>query len=186
MALVYTEISFELREISLKNRPKELYRASKKGTVPVLITSDNLVIDESLEIMLWSLENNSKQQWLKDNYNQDLDIINNNDTEFKKWLDRYKYHERYTEQPKIYYRDECCKILDIYENKLIDYQYILKNSIGLVDIAVFPFIRQFANVDHDWFNDYYNKLPSWLEKISSSELFTQVMKKNELWVEKEI
>jgi len=186
MALAYTDISFELREISLKNRPKELYRVSKKGTVPVLITSDNLVIDESLEIMLWALESHSKQQWLKDNYNQDLNIINNNNTEFKKWLDRYKYHDRYPEQSRKYYRGECCNILDVYENKLSNTKYILKNSISFVDIAVFPFIRQFAYVDYDWFSDYYNNLPSWLEKISSSDLFIQVMKKNELWDEIEI
>ena len=63
-------------------------------------------------------------------------------------------------------------------------KYILKNSISFVDIAVFPFIRQFANVDYDWFSDYYNNLPSWLEKISSSDLFIKVMNKNELWNEK--
>ena len=186
MALNYTNVLFELREISLKNRPKELYQASRKGTVPVLITSDNLVIDESLEIMLWSLQNDSRQLWLKDNYSQDLDIIINNDTDFKKWLDRYKYHDRYPEKSKIFYRKECCNILDIYENKLVDSQYILKDSIGLVDIAIFPFIRQFANVNHDWFNNHFNKLPIWLDRISSSELFIQVMKKNELWIGKEI
>jgi glutathione S-transferase len=186
MALAYTDVLFELREISLKNRPKELYEVSKKGTVPVLVTSDNLVIDESLEIMLWSLKNNSKQKWLKDNYSEELDIININDTKFKKWLDRYKYYDRYPGKSKAYYRKECCNILDIYENKLSNSQYLLKNKISLVDIAVFPFIRQFANVDQDWFNSFYKKLPTWLHSISSSELFAKVMEKNELWVGKEI
>ena len=66
MALAYSNISLELREISLRDRPNELYKASSKGTVPVLITSDDTVIDESLEIILWTLKNNPNQTWLSD------------------------------------------------------------------------------------------------------------------------
>ena len=70
MALAYTNVKVENREISLKNRPKELYEVSQKGTVPVLITIDGLVIDESLEIMLWTLKNNLNQTWLIKNHNK--------------------------------------------------------------------------------------------------------------------
>ena len=78
MALAYTNIKLEIREISLRNRPRELYQASKKGTVPVLITTDGLVIDESLEIMLWTLKNNSDQTWLTENHNEEIEMINRN------------------------------------------------------------------------------------------------------------
>ena len=70
MALAYTNVKVEIREISLRNRPKELYEVSQKGTVPVLITIDGLVIDESLEIMLWTLKNNLNQTWLIKNHNK--------------------------------------------------------------------------------------------------------------------
>ena len=91
MALAYTDIHVEIREISLRDRPEELYQASKKGTVPVLITLDGLVIDESLEIILWSLKSNSKQIWLSDNSDLEMNLINQNDTIFKKWYGWYFY-----------------------------------------------------------------------------------------------
>ena len=107
MALGYASINVELREISLRDRPKELYKASKKGTVPVLITVDGLVIDESLEIMLWTLKNNLNQTWLIENDNEEIEMINRNDVLFKKWLDRYKYNDRYPENSKEYYQKKC-------------------------------------------------------------------------------
>ena len=104
MALLYSEIKVEIIEISLKNRPKELYEASKKGTVPVLITSEGEVIDESLEIMLWALRNNKNQTWISADGNYEIDLINKNDFLFKKWLDKYKYFDRYPKFSKEYYR----------------------------------------------------------------------------------
>ena len=181
MALAYTNLQVELREISLRNRPDELYKASKKGTVPILITIDNIIIDESLDIMLWTLKNNSTQTWLKDNYIKDIEMININDTTFKKWLDRYKYHDRYPENSKEYYRENCNKILSLYENQLNVSKYLRRDTISIADIGIFPFIRQFANVDYNWFISNYSKLTIWLEEISSSTLFVQIMKKYELW-----
>ena len=184
MALAYTDIQVEIREISLQNRPEELYEVSKKGTVPVLITIDGLVIDESLEIMLWTLKNNLNQTWLIDNHNKELEMINKNDVLFKKWLDRYKYHDRYLENPKEFYRKKCSDILSKYENQLHSRKYLLRDGISIVDIAIFPFIRQFANVDYQWFENNYNKLTFWLEEICSSNLFIEVMKKYEIWNKK--
>ena len=103
MALAYTNIDVELREISLRDRPKELYDVSSKATVPVLITLDGLVIDESLDIMLWSLKNNSNQTWLPEDHKTEFDMIGKNDIVFKKWLDRYKYHDRYPENSKEFF-----------------------------------------------------------------------------------
>ena len=184
MALAYTDVQVEIREISLQDRPEGLYKVSKKGTVPVLITVDNLVIDESLKIMLWTLKNNLNQTWLTKNFNQELEIINRNDVLFKKWLDRYKYHDRYPENPKIYYRKKCDNILSDYENQLNNTKYFLRDSISIADIAIFPFVRQFANVDYQWFENNHKKLTSWLKKICSSNLFIQTMIKYEIWNDK--
>ena len=181
MALAYTDVQVEVREISLQNRPEELYDVSKKGTVPVLITIDGVVIDESLEIMLWTLKNNLNQTWLIENHNKEIEMINRNDILFKKWLDRYKYHDRYPENSKEHYRKNCSDILSDYENQLNNTKYCLRDSISIIDIAIFPFIRQFANVDYQWFKNNYIKLTPWLEEICSSNLFIQIMKKYEMW-----
>ena len=181
MALAYTHVQLEIREISLQNRPEELYEVSKKGTVPVLITINGLVIDESLEIMLWTLKNNLNQTWLIENHTKEIEMINRNDIFFKKWLDRYKYHDRYPENSKEHYRKKCSDILLDYENQLNNTKYILRNSLSIVDIAIFPFVRQFANVDYQWFENNHKKLTSWLKKICSSNLFILIMKKYEMW-----
>ena len=184
MALAYTDVKLEIREISLRNRPEELYQASKKGTVPVLITLDGLVIDESLEIMLWTLKNNLNQTWLMENSEQELELINRNDVSFKKWLDKYKYHDRHPEYSKEYYREKCADILSDYEDQLGNKKYILRDNISIADVAIFPFVRQFANVDYLWFESNYSKLTNWLEKICSSDLFIQIMEKYEMWDKK--
>ena len=181
MALAYTHVQLEIREISLQNRPEELYEVSKKGTVPVLITINGLVIDESLEIMLWTLKNNLNQTWLIENHTKEIEMINRNDILFKKWLDRYKYHDRYPENPKKHYRKKCDDILLDYENQLNNTKYLSRESISIADISIFPFIRQFANVDYQWFENNYTKLTVWLEDICSSNLFIQIMKKYEMW-----
>ena len=181
MALAYTNVKVEIREISLRNRPEELYQVSPKGTVPVLITKDGLVIDESLEIILWALRNNLNQTWLIENHNKEIEMIDRNDILFKKWLDRYKYHDRYPENSKKYYREKCDGILCEYEDQLNNTKYLLRDSISIADISIFPFIRQFANVDYQWFESHYAKLTIWLEGICSSKLFIQIMKKYEIW-----
>ena len=181
MALAYTDTKVEIREISLKNRPEELYEASKKGTVPVLITTDSSIIDESLEIMLWTLKNNLNQTWLMEDDKEEMTMISRNDILFKKWLDRYKYYDRHPENPKEYYRKKCSEILYDYEEQLNNTKYFLRDSMSIADIAIFPFVRQFANVDYQWFENNYNKLTIWLEDICSSNLFIQIMEKHELW-----
>jgi len=180
MALSYCEVEVELREISLKDRPPSLYKISKKGTVPVMITKDNIVIDESLDIMIWALERNHNQTWLNKD-NKEMSLINLNDTEFKKYLDRYKYHDRHPQNSKESYRNKCNTILEEYEKTLIKSQYLINDNINIADISIFPFVRQFANVDYTWFENNYVYLSRWLKNISSSEIFTSVMKKYDTW-----
>ena len=129
MALAYTNIEVELREISLRDRPQALYNVSQKGTVPVLIINDDIIIDESLDIMLWSLKNDKDQTWLSKNSNKEIELITINDTTFKKWLDRYKYHDRYPENSKDYYRDKCATILSEYDRQLCNTKYLLRNKM---------------------------------------------------------
>ena len=177
MALSYSKVSVEVKEILLNNRPPELLAVSIKGTVPVLCINDTTVLDESLDIMKWALIQNDPNLWIHYNKEMQFDIIEENDNEFKYWLDRYKYYDRYPENNRDYYRAKCDRYLTRLNQLLEKNQYLLKNKLLLVDVAIVPFIRQFANVDKYWFKETYAKLSSWLNNIIESKLFTSVMDK---------
>ena len=177
MALAYSEITVDLREISLKNRPKSLYELSKKGTVPVLCINDSKVIDESLDIMLWSLKNKDSNGWINNDLDFQLEIIQNNDTDFKHWLDKYKYFDRYPEKNRDYYRSRCNDSLIQINDMLMKNKFLMGDSLSLVDIAIFPFIRQFSNVDQKWLYVNHENIFIWLEGLLKSELFISVMNK---------
>ena len=177
MALSYSQVSVEIKEILLNNRPPELLAVSIKGTVPVLCINDTTVIDESLDIMKWALIQNDPNLWIHYNKEMQYDIIEGNDNEFKYWLDRYKYYDRYPENNRDYYRAKCDWFLTKLNQLLEKNQYLLTNKLLLVDAAIVPFIRQFSNVDKYWFKKTYVELSSWLNNIIESKLFASTMDK---------
>lgn len=180
MALSHTKIKLEVREIVLKDRPSSLYDISPKGTVPVLQLLNKDVIDESLDIMIWCLKN-SNSDWINFKLDDQLFIINQNDNQFKYWLDRYKYFDRYPDNNQRHYQIECEKFLNQYEGFLNRTEYLIDNKLRLVDVALFPFIRQYANVDQADFKKKFIELNIWLEKIIESDLFISVMNKYPVW-----
>ena len=179
LALYQAGIDYESIEISLKDKPGDFLALSPKGTVPVLVQSDGKIIEESLEIMLWALNINDREHWvLKDN---DLcqKLIFENDFNFKKNLDKYKYADRFPEHSKEYYRSQCEIFLNALEEKLQFKLYLIEDRISIADIAIFPFIRQFRLVDENWFlNSKYDALKKWLQGLINSRMFKEVMKKN--------
>ena len=181
ISMYYSKINYEHREILLKDRPKKLYNLSPKGTVPVLNLPDGKVIDESLDIMKWSISVNDPDSWLADNISDQLNAIRINDHDFKKWLDKYKYHDRYPEFPVQYYKDKCEGILNSLEKKLDEENFLFSQKISLGDMALLPFIRQFANVDIIWFNGRFVNLSKWMGELIESEVFQSMMKKYEIW-----
>ena len=181
MAMAYSKISYEHREILLKNRPKDLYRISKKGTVPVLKLVDGTVIDESVDIMKWCIKQNDLDGWFEDNYTLQNRFIKNNDTEFKYWLDRYKYHIRYVENSFEKYQKEVEAFLIKYNLILQEKRFLMGKKLSLVDVALMPFIRQAAHVNIGWFTQNFPALSEWLEKLKVSPLFLSIMKKYEIW-----
>ena len=84
MALSHANISVELREILLSDRPDELYAISPKGTVPVLELPDGRVIDESFDIMEWALSQ-TQTDWMEIDLDKQLAMIKVNDEAFKPW-----------------------------------------------------------------------------------------------------
>ena len=179
MALTQINLTLELREILLSDRPKELYDISSKGTVPVLFLKNGEVIDESLDIMLWCFKKINGQI----DYSSQLELIKIIDGDFKYWLDRYKYHDRFPEYPQVYYRDKCVDILNNIENILGNKPFIINNNIQFTDMAIFPLIRQFVYVDRLWFSDRFQALTEWYLEIQISSIFTSVMEKYNLWEE---
>ena len=182
MVLLSCGIDFDIFEISLKDKPKQMIEISPKGTVPVFVYKD-LVLDESIDIMNWATEQKNNTS-IKINPN-DLAIIktliNSNDGEFKNKLDLYKYTSNKEASLKKRYRKECEVYIRNINERLETHKYLLSNKFGYLDMAIFPFIRQFFNVDLKWFEEAsYNNLKNWVERISISDLFIQVMKKPEI------
>ena len=180
MVLSYMEVSVELREVLLNERPQSLYKISSKGTVPVLLLKDGKVLDESLDIMQWAIKQ-GEQKLYEDKLNEQNQLIKYNDTKFKYWLDKYKYHVRYLEHSREYYQRKCSKTLAEYDMRLRENEYLMGDRIRLADIAIFPFIRQCANVDQNWFNNKYPNLNRWLEIWKQSRVFKSVMMKYNQW-----
>ena len=183
LAIVNSAISVELREVVLRNKPQQLLDISAKGTVPVLLLPDGTVIDESLDIMYWALAQNDPDNWLANDLTEDIkQLIQDNDGEFKYYLDRYKYADRYPEQHETYYREQAEQFLIDLENRLSQHRFLCSDNISLADMAIFPFIRQFANVNTDWFQSSgYTYLNQWRQQHIESELFTSIMDKYPAW-----
>ena len=182
MAIAYASINLEVREVSLANKPPEMTHISPKGTVPVL-QLDNRIIDESIEVMAWALEQSDPDNWLAlDLQQQQQTLIEENDNSFKAWLDKYKYWDRFPEQSQQAYRGQAETFISKLDKNLIEHRYLLGNKICMADIAIFPFIRQFAFVDKDWFDQAnFPALQRWLTEFLDSHLFAQVMKKHSVW-----
>jgi len=191
MALAHAKITYELREVVLRDKPQDMINKSAKATVPVLIlcggTSEETVIDESLEIMHWSLDNADPKGW-RDFSNTALDsmadLVERTESEFKPLLDRYKYAVRFPESTAEQYRLRATEFLNGLESQLQagDKMFLFGERLSYADVALFPFIRQFANVDLGWFEQApYPALRTWLEQRLQQPEFVAVMNKYSPW-----
>jgi glutathione S-transferase len=179
MAIASSGIQVILREISLRDKPQSLRDISAKATVPVLLTAEEKIIDESLDIMMWALRQSDPNAWLS---NINYALIENNDGPFKQWLDRYKYADRYPEQSQQFYRQQGEQTLLMLEQTLVNSAFLSGNSVTLTDIAIFPFIRQFVSVEQGWFEQApYPKTRQWLDYLLATELFQLTMYKYSPW-----
>lgn len=182
MALWIAQIVVELREVKLADKPPQLIEASAKATVPVLVLPDSSVVDESLAIMRWALGQNDPESWLD---GDDRELIERNDGPFKHHLDRYKYPNRYEDEPDngtVDHRAEGLAILRDLDHRLANERQLCGDGRSLADIALFPFIRQFANTDRQWFDAQdLPDLKRWLEGHLQSDLFKSVMPKFDPW-----
>ena len=183
LGLLFADLPVELREITLKNKPAKMLAISPKGTVPVLQLADGVVIEESRDIMEWALEQQDPQELMNPKtLHQGNTLIEQNDQEFKHWLDRYKYADRHLEMTQTEYRQKGEAFLQILEALLTKNTYLLGDSVTIADIGIMPFVRQFAHVDRDVFYSLpYPKLQIWLKNWLAHPLFIQAMTKFQPW-----
>lgn len=183
MAILASGVQVELREILLRDKPANMVEASPKATVPVLLLSDGSVIDESLDVMHWALRLNDPENWISAGA---LSLIEHNDGPFKAALDRYKYANRYKEEEidTDQQRAICAATFETYENRLSTHPFLMGDAPNIADNAIFPFVRQCANVDRDWFDSQpWPQLQKWLAGFLSSDRFETAMQKFAPWAD---
>lgn len=177
--------SLKLREVVLKDKPQAMLDISPKATVPVLLLQDGQVIDESLDIMLWALNQNSElsDQLYPSHLQADIKkLISENDGPFKWALDRYKYSDRF-EESEAFYREKAGVFLTVLDNMLTHHDYLFTDNLTLGDLSVFPFVRQLAHVNKDWFyQSDYTFLIKWLDGLLESDVFKSIMTKYTKWL----
>lgn len=177
----------ELREIVLRDKPAHMLEMSPKGTVPVLIMPDGRVIDESLDIMLWALSLQDPLCWLNPNegsLDQILELIAHMDGDFKRHLDRYKYATRYEDADELIERGMALVALDPLAERLKQRPQLFGSKISLADIALFPFVRQFANTNRTWFDQAApSPVVNWLRGHETSQLFSDIFRRWMVWKE---
>ena len=186
MALCLSKIIVELREVSLRNKPQSLLEISPKGTVPVLLLDDGSIIDESIEIIEWCI--NNKKDMFKDTLNKDQELFTEYaiklfDEKFKFHLDRYKYASRYENVDAASHKDACLDILKTLDKNINNTKWFFTNNINKIDISVLPFIRQFRIADPEWFdaNQDIPNIQIWLKNFLQSKLLNIVMVNFEVW-----
>jgi len=182
MALHDAGIQCEVREVDLKDKPQALRGISAKATVPALRLPDGRVIDESLDIMAWALIQNDPAGWLQPDHSAMLQLIEQNDSHFKYHLDRYKYPERYGEQNGETHFRQACDVLAALEQRLTQSVFLFGDSASMADVALFPFVRQFAAVDRSAFEALpMARLQHWLSGWVNDARFLAIMVKRKVW-----
>ncbi|MDG1857694.1 MAG: glutathione S-transferase [Emcibacteraceae bacterium] len=181
LALKACDITCELREIILRDKPKEMIEISPKATVPVMQLKSGKVIDESRDIINWAIKRNDPHNW-SPFLNEMNELADINDFEFKDHLDKYKYSSRNTELSKEEHRENGDAFLAKLDGILNNSTFLSADRQTVTDLAIFPFIRQFAFVDKAYFDDRpYPHLQKWLEWHLEGDLFNSIMNKYVRW-----
>lgn len=181
LVLSACDIHCELREVVLRDKPEHMVRISPKATVPILQLIDGTVIGESYDIIRWAVEQNDPHNWklCLDDMDQ---LVQVNDFQFKTHLDKYKYSSRNLELSKEDHRSNGSFFLELLNERLGKNKFLSGDHQTITDLAIFPFIRQFAFVDKNYFDTLpFNQLKSWLEWHLESRLFQSIMEKYTQW-----
>ena len=180
LAILASGLKVELREIVLREKAPEFLASSPKGTVPVLVTP-SAVIEESLEVMLWALDRSDPESWLV-MPEAGLEWIARCDGPFKTALDHTKYAVRYPDLDPKQERGRAAEFLLDLNSQIANSDWIFGATCTLADMAIVPFIRQFANSDRSWFDAQpWPDLQRWLSRFLASNHFAGIMTKYPKW-----
>jgi len=172
LAIIFAQQSVDLIEIDLKNKLDEFVVLSPKATVPVLKLNDTEIIDESLDIMQWAFSLNNPQKVNIDSFQHPL--ITTNDQQFKEHLDHYKYADRFPKHSVVHYQQLASSFPSQLNTLLQKQTFLLSSQPSNVDLAIFPFIRQFSFVDKKWFDAQdWPHLQHWLAFWLEHNVFQQ-------------
>ncbi len=180
MALAQAGVAVRIREVALRDKPPQMLALSPKGTVPVLQLPGGRVLDESIDIMCWALQQNDPQHWLREDdalASVACEWVERNDTVFKPLLDRYKYASRHPQLTQAEHRQQALEIFILpLDAQLRAAPFLLGDAPCWADVALFPFLRQFAMVEPDWFAQApLPGLRRWLDGWRDGALFQSVM-----------
>ena len=180
MAILSAGQAVELREIKLREKPDAFLAASPSATVPALVAGETN-LDESLDIMIWALKEHDPQGLLNMPA-EGWDLITQNDGPFKAALDHTKYATRYPDLDPDAERQKAAGFIQGLDKRLAGQGFLVGPTRKLADLAIFPFIRQFANIDRDWFNAQpWPNVIDWLDQFLQSPEFETAMQKFPLW-----
>ena len=180
LAILASGLTVELREIVLREKALEFLASSSKGTVPVLVTP-SVVIEESLEVMLWALDRSDPESWLV-MPEAGYEWIARCDGPFKTALDHTKYAVRYPGLDPKQERGRAAEFLLDLNSQIANSDWIFGATCTLADMAIVPFIRQFANSDRSWFDAQpWPNLQRWLSRFLASDRFVSIMTKYPKW-----
>ncbi|MEM9786342.1 MAG: glutathione S-transferase [Pseudomonadota bacterium] len=180
LAIAASGCRVELREILLKDKPAPFLEASPKGTVPVVV-NDGAVIEESRDVMHWALSQNDPERWL-DMPSEGHALIDACDGPFKQALDHTKYAVRFPDLDETVERAKALSFLRDWNERLSKTAFLMGDRRTLADMAILPFVRQFANTDRAWFDaQNLTALTTWLDDFMTSDRFAAIMQKYPPW-----
>jgi len=192
-ALRISSVKVELREIDLKNKPSDLILKSQNKTVPLLILRNGEIIEESLDIILWALsvsERTGLKKYFPNNLKKEiLNIIRENDQEFKFHLDRFKYSSRFNEKDKEFHFYKSQEIIKkwnfILKNNTKEKLWLVGENESIADWCIWPFVRQFkiACESQNISNYFDEPMILWLNYFETNNIYKDVMNKYEIWNE---
>ena len=175
LAIARAGVQVELREILLRDKAPQFLDISPKGTVPVLVLPNGQVIEESYDVMNWALGEGGATP-------QERELVQKCDTDFKPWLDRFKYPNKFEDTTREQAIANAGLYLDQLEKRLQNNAFLFGEIRGFADIGIAPFVRQFAHVDRDWFlGTKWKRVISWYQEFIEWNGFKDIMVKYQKW-----
>ena len=152
-----------------------------KGTVPVLVLQDGTVIEESLAVMHWALDQ-ADPRGLR-SAGEAAALIEQNDGPFKHHLDRFKYTDRYPGANREGQRAAGLAILQNWNQRIADQGWLLGEHCSLADAALWPFVRQWRIADPEGFDNdnSLEALRHWLQRFLEDPRFERLMQRADPW-----